>query len=109
MTEDPKTAGARHTPSPWHMATGPDGLITIFAGDADDPGDDDEFIAGDVDERNACLIAAAPDLLAALRVALTPRVQDRARVVSELVTDAATSVATAADLLEEKVGVMAGR
>ena len=70
MTEDPKTAGARHTPSPWHMATGPDGLITIFAGDADDPGDDDEFIAGDVDERNACLIAAAPDLLAALRVAL---------------------------------------
>jgi hypothetical protein len=67
MTEDPKTAGARHTPSPWHMATGPDGLITIFAGDADDPGDDDEFIAGDVDERNACLITAAPELLAAAR------------------------------------------
>ncbi|MCP9272689.1 glycosyltransferase [Mycolicibacterium arenosum] len=52
---------------------------------------------------------SGPKLTAALRVALTPRVQDRARVVSELVTDAATSVATAADLLEEKVGVMAGR
>lgn len=51
----------------------------------------------------------APRLEEAVRSVLTPRVVDRAREVSELVTDAATSVTTAADLLEEKVGVMAGR
>ena len=55
-----------HTPSPWHYETGDDGAV-IYTGFtiAKIPIDGSDW------QSNAHLIAAAPDLLAALEAALT--------------------------------------
>ena len=72
-----KEKQAKHTPGPWE-ACGQDGCIRIRATDVDGTtvypaaingnADDDEY--GPTTRANAELIAAAPDLLAACRVAL---------------------------------------
>jgi len=61
-------AQAQHTPGPWHYATKGPGLLGIYAGERFAIASD--LIAGiasaDNQVANARLIAAAPDLLAAL-------------------------------------------
>jgi hypothetical protein len=78
----PKPLGSTHTPGPWkfsqdrdrpgaHFITNANGVLVARvngANIADDPNDYDAYIPGRSDETdaNARLIAAAPDLLAAL-------------------------------------------
>lgn len=62
-----------HTPGPWMLAMHP-GMPFIHANDNTESGIaeifDSDFIDSDTKEANARLIAAAPDLLAALEQAL---------------------------------------
>lgn len=72
-----QTTNAQHTPGPWTLLTGEydNGMTRKVIADKRDPRDASTFyamIAGDAPcrEANARLIAAAPDLLAALEEAL---------------------------------------
>ena len=60
---------AQHTPGPWKVASGPFGA-TVFVGEEENPRIVSDAAASDPENvANARLIAAAPDLLAALREA----------------------------------------
>jgi hypothetical protein len=57
----------KHTPAPWRIEQEPD-LIAIKAFRLDNASDICALPDGKIDQANARLIAAAPELLAALRV-----------------------------------------
>ena len=65
-----QTQTQTHTPSPWEVSTYENGDVAVY-GENDPSGRDLALVRGSSEaEANARLIAAAPDLLAALEAAL---------------------------------------
>ena len=64
-----------YTPGPWRVVTVSssinDWVIAVVAADGTKIADDETYYPAPLDPRNAHLIAAAPDLLAALELALS--------------------------------------
>lgn len=86
---------ANHTPAPWHVygyeiGTAPDETIAVVCALSGNDGDSEE-------DANARLIAAAPELLAALETLLwqVERTDDLPEEVEEMLSDARAAIAKA--------------